>query len=1311
MHRSRAVRQVARAACGLWFALCATGAGAQVLPFRVYGLDDGLPQSQVNAVTQDGEGFVWVGTQGGLARFDGLRFASYFVEDGLPGNRVQELLFEPASATLWIATGSGLARWKGHALSRVDDPLLAGVRCRALALDARGALWVGTDRGLLRRDGDRFVPVGAAQVIHDVAADGDALLVGSEAGLFRVEGDALRALAAADAVGGPVSTVAADAGGPLLGTTTTGLWRWTVDGVRRVASVTARAIYRIDRVPSGALYVSTSDAGLFVRAPGQAGFEAWTTRRGLPADVVNQVHEDHQGNLWVATDIGGLGLLAGRGVANFAEADGLPSRCVFGIRPDLGGAGLWVATMKGAALLAAVGGLGAEEAGVVRRSPHGTGDGLSPAPEPVGPRALETLAAELPNPWVWSVLPVPGPRGPELWIHTDGGLVSRAAGSRALAPAPDVIATAATVIEDLELDSAGRLWIARRDLRGGLVVRGADGRWRALDRRADGAPLLSARRLLPRRKGGVWLTDEQQVLWSDGERVEALPGPVPISGGSYLSTILEDSRGRLWVGSDAGLAIHESGRWRGLHDQPGLLDRRFYALGEDATGTVWAGTARGFYRIGGGGGGFRVRPLGTEDGLPNLEANRGGFLRDADGDVWLGTVGGLTRIHASAAEPPRVPPRLVVTGVELPRRRLDFPTALDLAWSERAITIEVAVLDYRAPRRAGWRARLGGLDADWLPVRPTRELRYGSLPAGEHVLELQAVDDGGTWGEVVRLPVRVRPPFWMTAWFRATALLALVALAAGVHHRRVVVLRRRNAELEAQVAARTAQIAEAHRRLQEAQGQIAHMQETSGRAQEDLSAWARAVGADIATAAGASAVGAFLLDGGRVTALGTPAGAAPDVELVERAAREGLVAEPGRWLLPIAGAASHALGVLAVCGRPAEWGEAERQLFRSFAHQLGGALELRETRRSLAAIEAARAAVRRRMADEGVPAVAVCPRCRGCQPEGTTTCPEDGAALEPPRLLPWRLRGRWRLCRVLGEGGMGTVFLAVDEQLGRDVAIKVVRPERFDDPAAAIRFEREAQALARVRHPAVLDLYDCGSLDDGSLFLITEVLAGRDLATVLLHRGPASPRQAAAVLTQAAGALGAVHRAGLLHRDVKPQNLILLPGATPHEFGLRLVDFGLARDLAAPSDLTSTGVVIGTPAYMAPEQLLGREVTPRTDLYALAVVGYECLTGERLVPLAARGGELFSAVVAGAPRLPCALLPGLDPAVDPAFARALAKDPATRPDDAEAWAAELADALSRSQGHPGWGPGFLEAPPVTALPPPDSDASRADTRA
>jgi ligand-binding sensor domain-containing protein/tRNA A-37 threonylcarbamoyl transferase component Bud32 len=1254
-----------------------------VLPFRVYGLDDGLPQSQVNAVTQDGEGFVWVGTQGGLARFDGLRFAAYFVEDGLPGNRVQELLFEPARATLWVATGSGLARWKDHALSRLADPLLDGVRCRALALDARGTLWVGTDRGLLRREGDRFVRVGPAQVIHDVAADGDALLAGGEAGLLRVEGDALRALAAAEAVGGPVSAVAADAGGPLLGTPTSGLWRWTVDGVRRVASVTARAIYRIDRMPSGALYVSTSDAGLFVRAPGQPGFEAWTTRRGLPADVVNQVHEDHQGSLWVATDIGGLGLLAGRGVANFAEADGLPSRCVFGIRPDLAGRGLWVATMKGAALLAAGG----------------------------QPRALETIAARLPNPWVWSVLEVRGPRGPELWVHTDGGLVSRSAGSRALAPAPAAIATAATVIEDLEVDSAGRLWIARRDPRGGLVVRDADGRWRSLDRRADGAPLLSARRLLPRRAGGVWLVDEQQVLWSDGLRVEAVPGPVPISGGSYLSTLLEDSRGRLWVGSDAGLAVRESGRWRGLHDLPGLLDRRLYALGEDAAGTVWAGTARGFYRIVDGAGGFRVRPLGTEDGLPNLEANRGGFLRGGDGDVWLGTVGGLTRIHASAAEPPRVPPRLVVTGVELPRRRLDFPTALDLAWSERAITIEVAVLDYRAPRRAGWRARLGGLDADWLPVRPTRELRYGSLPAGEHVLELQAVDDAGTAGEVVRLPVRVRPPFWMTGWFRSAALLALVALAAGVHQRRVVVLRRRNAELEAQVAARTAQIADAHRRLQEAQGQIAHMQETAGRAQEDLAAWARAVGADIATAVGASAVGAFLVDGGRVAALGAPVGDAPDAEQVERAAREGLVVEPGRWLLPIAGAAGHALGVLAVCGRPVEWGEAERQLFRSFAHQLGGALELRETRRSLVAIEAARAAVRRRMADEGVPAVAVCPRCRGCQPEGAGTCPQDGAALEPPRLLPWRLRERWRLLRVLGEGGMGTVFLAVDEQLGREVAIKVVRPERFDDPAAAIRFEREAQALARVRHPAVLDLYDCGSLDDGSLFLITEVLAGRDLATVLLHCGPGSPRQTAALLTHAAGALGAVHRAGLLHRDVKPQNFILLPGAAPDEFGVRLVDFGLARDLCTPGDLTSTGVVIGTPAYMAPEQLLGRELTPRTDLYALAAVGYECLTGERLVPLAARGGELFSAVVAGAPRLPCSLLPGLDPAVDAAFARALAKDPAGRPADAEAWAAELADALARSHGHAGWGPGFLEAPLAAMAPASDSDASRADTRA
>lgn len=1274
-----------RASGALLASFAALTASAQVLPFRVYGLDDGLPQSQVNAVTQDGEGFLWVGTQGGLARFDGLRFTPYFVEDGLPGNRVQELLHDPGTRALWIATGGGLARWQDHALSPVADPLVAGVRCRALAFDGRGALWVGTDRGLVRREGERYQRVGPELAVYDIARDGDTLLAGTEAGLVRIDGEGLRVLVPANATGGPVVAVAADAGGPLFGTFTTGLWRLAAGAVAPVRNVAGRVIYRIERGPSGTLYVATSDAGLFVRAPGRTPFERWTTRHGLPADVVNQVLEDHQGSLWVATDIGGLGVLASRGVTNFAEADGLPSRCVFGIRADPAPERLWIATMKGAALLA-------------------TG------PQP---RVLETIgvADGLGNPWVWSVLPVPGPRGTELWVHTDSGLLVRRAGARALAPAPAAIADGATVVEDLELDAAGRLWIARRDPRGGLLVRDAGGRWRTLDRLDDGTPLTSPRRLLPRRAGGVWITDEQRVLWSDGERVFRVPGAAPIGGGgSYLSAILEDGRGRLWVGSDAGVALHDDGRWQNLNGLPGLLDHRLFSLGEDATGSVWAGTARGFYRLISERDGFRVRPLGTEDGLPNLEANRGGFLHDRAGDVWLGTVGGLTRVRTNEPGSAVIPPRLVATAAELPRRRVLFPTALDLDWSARAFTIEVAILDFRAPRRAAWRAQLVGVDPEWLPVRHTRELRYSSLPPGEHVLQLQAIDDAGVWGAVVRLPVRVRPPFWLTSWFRAALALSVLALAWGVHHQRVVALRRRNAELEAVVAARTQQIADANRRLQEAQAQVAHMLETSGRAQEDLGAWVAAVSADIAGAVGASALGVFLVDEGRAIALGPPAGDALDAALVARVAEEGLVVEPGRLLLPIAGASGRALGVLAVCGRPADWGEAERQLFRSFAHQLGGALELRHTRRSLAAVEASRAAVRQRMADDGVRAVAVCPRCRGCQPEGTGACPDDGATLEPPRLLPWRLRDRWRLKRVLGEGGMGTVFLAADEALARDVAIKVVRSERFDDPAAAIRFEREARALARIHHPAVLALYDCGALDDGSMFLITEVVVGRDLASVLLHHGPASPRQVGALLVQAAGALAAAHRAGILHRDVKPQNLLLLPGPHGDDFQLRLVDFGLARDLAAPGDLTSTGVVVGTPAYMAPEQLLGRELTPRTDLYALAAVVYECLTGQRVVPLGARAGEIFSAVVAGAPAMPSTFLPGLPSAADAAFARALAKDPLARPDALEAWAAALAAVLHDGAGHAGWKPGFLDAPEPGPTPRPDPSLSQADTQ-
>jgi serine/threonine protein kinase len=287
-------------------------------------------------------------------------------------------------------------------------------------------------------------------------------------------------------------------------------------------------------------------------------------------------------------------------------------------------------------------------------------------------------------------------------------------------------------------------------------------------------------------------------------------------------------------------------------------------------------------------------------------------------------------------------------------------------------------------------------------------------------------------------------------------------------------------------------------------------------------------------------------------------------------------------------------------------------------------------------------------------------------------CPLDGTPLSEPRGVPHRILDRYELTRVVGEGGMGTVFEAHDEKLDRVVALKVVKPEHFQNATVRRRFIQEATAIAAIRHPNVVELLDSGDLGDGSMFLVMERLHGRDLSDLHRISGCGTPRQVAALVRQGAAALGAAHRTGIVHRDIKPENVFLCPEGGG--FRVRLLDFGLAKRVAGDRKLTQSGLIVGTPSWMPPEQISGREVDERSDVYSFAAVCYLALVG-RGVTLETDLDRVFVDVVRNPPPLVSSLLRGVPPAVDAAFRGALAKSPADRPRDVVAWADELAGAL------------------------------------
>jgi hypothetical protein len=262
------------------------------------------------------------------------------------------------------------------------------------------------------------------------------------------------------------------------------------------------------------------------------------------------------------------------------------------------------------------------------------------------------------------------------------------------------------------------------------------------------------------------------------------------------------------------------------------------------------------------------------------------------------------------------------------------------------------------------------------------------------------------------------------------------------------------------------------------------------------------------------------------------------------------------------------------------------------------------------------------------------------------------------------LAGRYEITAPIASGGMGEVWRARDRTLGRTVAAKVLRSEYTSDPSFLIRFRNEARHTAALSHPNIASVYDYGeSTQDGRrvAYLVMEYVEGKPLVTVLAEQGRLSPERTLDVVGQAAEGLSAAHDAGMVHRDIKPGNLIVRPDGV-----VKLTDFGIARARdAAP--LTRTGMVVGTAQYLSPEQAQGLPVTAASDVYSLGVLAYECLAGARPFD----GESQVAIALAQINRPPPPLPPDVPAPVRALVERALAKDPAARFVDGAAVAAAV----------------------------------------
>ncbi|GGJ88692.1 hypothetical protein GCM10010123_17890 [Pilimelia anulata] len=270
------------------------------------------------------------------------------------------------------------------------------------------------------------------------------------------------------------------------------------------------------------------------------------------------------------------------------------------------------------------------------------------------------------------------------------------------------------------------------------------------------------------------------------------------------------------------------------------------------------------------------------------------------------------------------------------------------------------------------------------------------------------------------------------------------------------------------------------------------------------------------------------------------------------------------------------------------------------------------------------------------------------------------------------LGGRYRLDERIAGGGMGDVWRGTDDVLGRTVGVKILLPALLEEPGFAERFRGEARTIAAINHPGVVDIYDYGN-EEQTAYLVMEFVEGDALSRTLARVRRLTPARTMSLVAQAAEALHAAHLKGIIHRDVKPGNLMVRPDGT-----LVLTDFGIARS-ALVGQLTAAGAVLGTASYIAPEQATGAQASPASDVYSLGIVAYQCLAGRRPFE-----GDNPIEIAMKHAQEPAPALPGdIPPGIKAIVERAMAKEPVDRWPSAAAFAAVARQAAVAASGPPG----------------------------
>ena len=775
---------------------------AQRYNFKSYGEEQGLTNLAVQCFAQDRTGFIWVGTQNGLFRYDGSQFEPFGTREGLPSNRI-ESLHESPDGDLWIGTRAGLARRRNGRFERIAIIGAQGVYGRnGIASDGSGRLFIATERGLASRQAavDRHEPFrlipSAGDPVSSVFVNRDGTVWfawGSR--IFRfLNGTA----SYFDSPSGPDErwdAILADGNGDLWVRSQKSLAVWRKGSQRfslvRSPLLNGNGTYgTLSLDPEGRLLVP-SYLGL-VRQNG-AGWEVIGAKQGLTIDEIAFAKFDRENSIWIG--MLGSGLLRWLGYAqweSWGHSEGLRRDSTWSIARD--GAGtLWVGTQLG---------LNYSTASRITDAPGVSRWAYLPQFDSILVRASART------------------RDGDVWIGGDPGPLCRIEQASKMARcygAPSGVTT--TRILHLMVDRDNRVWLSSRD---GLYVSvPIDGPlWRAGGKRFG-------RITIPGTEGeeGFFASvqDSKGDIWAGSTR-----GLVRLSGGVWSrytakDGLLQNAVGYLasagagvWIGYRESLGITkvtpDRGRIALAHysKRNGLESDKAIFLGDDKHGRIWYGSDRGVDVLDNG----SWRHLGKADGLIWDDVNSNAFFADDDGSVWIGTSRGLSHYRPSQAHFTDTPPPIVLTSARLGGKDVDVARRTVAPHRDNAFSVTFAAPAYQHETELKFRYRLIGVEEEWTETTH-REQRYAGLHPGVYTFEV-AARDGGEWSkQPARFTFEIKPPWWLTWWTRLLCFAIALALAWVMWKRRMVRLLEERRRLESAVRERTHELLQERARVLE----------------------------------------------------------------------------------------------------------------------------------------------------------------------------------------------------------------------------------------------------------------------------------------------------------------------------------------------------------------------------------------------------------------------------------------------------------------------------------------------------------------